>query len=172
MSATFGNSFSLAIVFPAATATTTVIPSISNKHDWRYVVNYSLGKILLIGLASSLGAPILYVAVKLFLSITSAQDFNLSTLAVMSVMFMTALLFSFIATELLAITTFAILHFLKTKKIPIFSLILFYLITIFLIITINYGVQQAAIVTGLALPNAAIAIAFLKFLPAKVQRLF
>jgi hypothetical protein len=107
------------------------------------------------GIAASFGAPIVSVVYGLFSSMSASRD---SVFSVLGAMILSALLFSFVCTELLVLVTIVIARIVRPRRINILSITLFYLVCLAAAVAIGYGTTQAMIVFGLAFPNALIIV--------------
>lgn len=104
---------------------------------------------------SSLGAPIAYVGYACLSNLIAGKDLVFSTL---SIMFISALMFSWFASIVLALLTLGFAKILRIKTVNVFVLTVLYLVIIFSILAIKYGVDHLWVFALVAIPNAIILV--------------
>ena len=111
--------------------------------------------LLLMGVVASFGAPIIALVYALYNSMSAGRD---PVFSVLGAMILSALLFSFVCTELLVLVTIAIARILRPRRISVLYVTLFYLVCLVAAVGAWYGTSQAMIVFSLAFPNALIIV--------------
>jgi hypothetical protein len=104
---------------------------------------------------ASLGAPIAYIGYACLSNLMAGKDLVFSTV---SLMFISALMFSWFVCIGLAILTLGSAKILGFKNVNVFVLTVCYLALIFLVVTASYGVDHLWVFALVGIPNAVILV--------------